>query len=164
MNKKILIVEDEPDIANLLALHLEGLCERCEVAADGHEGMRLALRETWDLVVLDICLPGPDGLDICKAIRTSERYTPVLMLTSKSAEFDRVLGLEIGADDYMGKPFVIQELVARVKAIFRRVAELCPADSVRCASRRDQGHSWRWIPLPRRRFAGRRGRIPAGRK
>ena len=124
MNKKILIVEDEPDIANLLALHLEGLCERCEVAADGHEGMRLALGEAWDLVVLDICLPGHDGLDICKAIRTSERYTPVLMLTSKSSEFDRVLGLEIGADDYMGKPFVIQELVARVKAIFRRVAAI----------------------------------------
>lgn len=121
MNKRILIVEDEPDIAGLLALHLQEFCDQVLIAGDGHDGMRLALTEPWDLVILDLRLPGPDGLEICKALRNGERYTPVLMLTSKSSELDRVLGLELGADDYMVKPFSIFELIARVKAIFRRV-------------------------------------------
>jgi len=121
MNKNILIVEDEPDIADLLALHLQDLCDRVVVAADGHAGMRLALDRRWDLIVLDLRLPGPDGLEICKAVRRRETYTPVLMLTSKSSELDRVLGLELGADDYLVKPFSILELIARVKAIFRRI-------------------------------------------
>jgi DNA-binding response OmpR family regulator len=120
-NKKILLVEDEQDIAGLLALHLKDLCDELQIAADGHEGMRLAGAGDWDLVVLDLRLPGPDGLEICRAIRRRERYTPVLMLTSKSSELDRVLGLELGADDYMTKPFSVLELMARVKAIFRRV-------------------------------------------
>lgn len=123
-NRRILIVEDEQDIADLLALHLQDLCDEIRIAADGHEGMRLACSGRWDLVVLDLRLPGPDGLNICRAVRRQESYTPVLMLTSKSSELDRVLGLELGADDYMTKPFSVLELVARVKAIFRRVAAL----------------------------------------
>ena len=105
--RRVLIVEDEEDIA--------------ELARDGHEGMRLATAENWSLIVLDLRLPGPDGLEICRAIRKFRPYQPILMLTSKSAELDRVLGLETGADDYLTKPFSVLELVARVRAIFRRV-------------------------------------------
>jgi len=123
-NKRILLVEDEKDIADLLALHLKDLCNELCSAADGHEGMRRACSEHWDLVVLDLRLPGPDGLEICRALRRLETYTPILMLTSKSSELDRVLGLELGADDYMIKPFSVLELMARVKAIFRRVDAL----------------------------------------
>ena len=119
--RRILIVEDEKDIAELVALHLEDLCEEVELARDGHEGMRLATSENWSLIVLDLRLPGPDGLEICRAVRKSRPYQPILMLTSKSAELDRVLGLETGADDYLTKPFSVLELAARVRAIFRRV-------------------------------------------
>jgi DNA-binding response OmpR family regulator len=122
--RKVLVVEDERDIAELLALHLRDL--NCEVtlAADGHEGMRQAFARNWDLVILDLRLPGPDGLSICRALRRESRYVPILMLTSKSSELDRVLGLELGADDYVTKPFSVSELMARVKAIFRRVESL----------------------------------------
>ena len=123
-NRKVLVIEDERDIAELLALHLRDL--NCEVtlAADGHEGMRQAFARNWDLVILDLRLPGPDGLSICRALRRESRYVPILMLTSKSSELDRVLGLELGADDYVTKPFSVSELMARVKAIFRRVESL----------------------------------------
>jgi DNA-binding response OmpR family regulator len=121
---RILLVEDEQDIADLLALHLGDLCDELRHAQDGHEGMRLACDGDWDLIVLDLRLPGPDGLEICRAVRREQAYTPVLMLTSKSSELDRVLGLELGADDYLTKPFSVLELMARVKAIFRRVAAL----------------------------------------
>jgi DNA-binding response OmpR family regulator len=119
--KKILVIEDEQDIAELLALHLQDI--QCDVtlAVDGHEGMRQAFARQWDLVILDLRLPGPDGLSICRALRRESRYLPILMLTSKSSELDRVLGLELGADDYVTKPFSVSELMARVKAIFRRV-------------------------------------------
>jgi len=117
----ILIVEDERDIASLLELHLNDASFECTLAADGHAGMHLALSRQWDLVILDIRLPGPDGLTICRALRREMAYVPILMLTSKSSELDRVLGLELGADDYVTKPFSVTELVARVKAIFRRI-------------------------------------------
>jgi DNA-binding response OmpR family regulator len=122
--RKVLVIEDENDLAELLALHLRDL--NCEVvlAADGHEGMRQAFARNWDLVILDLRLPGPDGLSICRALRRESRYVPILMLTSKSSELDRVLGLELGADDYVTKPFSVSELMARVKAIFRRVESL----------------------------------------
>ncbi len=122
--RKVLVIEDERDIAELLALHLRDL--NCEVtlAADGHEGMRQAFARNWDLVILDLRLPGPDGLSICRSLRRESRYVPILMLTSKSSELDRVLGLELGADDYVTKPFSVSELMARVKAIFRRVESL----------------------------------------
>ncbi|MBT8077983.1 MAG: response regulator transcription factor [Gammaproteobacteria bacterium] len=120
-NKKILVVEDEQDIADLLLLHLADLSDDVELAADGHAGLRLATSRHWDLIVLDLRLPGPDGLEICRAVRLKDTYTPILMLTSKSSELDRVLGLELGADDYMTKPFSVLELMARVRAIFRQV-------------------------------------------
>jgi len=119
--RHILIVEDESDIANLLALHLEDANFEVTLAPDGHTGMKLAFSRQWDLVILDIRLPGPDGLTICRALRREMAYIPILMLTSKSSELDRVLGLELGADDYVTKPFSVSELVARVKAIFRRI-------------------------------------------
>lgn len=122
--RRILLVEDEQDIAELVSLHLRDLCDELVVAADGHEGLRLATSENWSLTILDLCLPGPDGLEICRAIRRENAYQPILMLTSKSAELDRVLGLETGADDYLTKPFSVLELVARVRAIFRRVENL----------------------------------------
>ena len=122
--RRILLVEDEQDIAELVSLHLRDLCDEIVVAADGYEGMRLATSETWSLAILDLCLPGPDGLAICRAIRRDGVYQPILMLTSKSAELDRVLGLETGADDYLTKPFSVLELVARVRAIFRRIENL----------------------------------------
>lgn len=123
-NKKILIVEDERDIAELLELHLKDLADEVVVADDGQTGLLLACSKRWDLIILDLCLPGPDGLDICRAVRRQESYTSILMLTSKSSEQDRVLGLELGADDYLTKPFSILELTARVKAIFRHVAAI----------------------------------------
>jgi DNA-binding response OmpR family regulator len=122
--KRILVIEDERDIARLIALHLRDANCAVEIAADGHEGMDLAFSRRWDLVILDIRLPGPDGLSICRALRRDRSYVPILVLTSKSSELDRVLGLELGADDYVTKPFSVSELVARVKAIFRRVDSL----------------------------------------
>jgi len=122
--RRILVIEDEQDIAELVSLHLSDLCDEVVVAADGHEGLRLATSQDWALICLDLRLPGPDGLEICRAVRRERAYQPILMLTSKSAELDRVLGLETGADDYLTKPFSVLELVARVRAILRRVDNL----------------------------------------
>jgi len=122
--RRILLVEDEQDIAELVSLHLRDLCDEFVVAEDGYQGMRLATSGNWALTILDLRLPGPDGLEICRAVRRERPYQPILMLTSKSAELDRVLGLETGADDYLTKPFSVLELVARVRAIFRRVDNL----------------------------------------
>jgi DNA-binding response OmpR family regulator len=122
--RRILVVEDDHDIAQLIALHLRDNDFEVTIASDGHEGMRLAFARDWDLVILDIKLPGPDGLTICRSLRREKAYLPVLMLTSKSSELDRVLGLELGADDYVTKPFSVSELVARVKALFRRIDSL----------------------------------------
>jgi DNA-binding response OmpR family regulator len=119
--RRILIVEDERDIARLLALHLGDANFEVSLAADGNEGLHQAFAGKWDLIILDIRLPGPDGLTICRVLRREMAYVPILMLTSKSSELDRVLGLELGADDYVTKPFSVSELVARVKAIFRRI-------------------------------------------
>jgi DNA-binding response OmpR family regulator len=121
MMKKVLVVEDDKSISDLLKIHLTDL--NCEVtqASDGEEGLKHALNDQYDLIVLDLMLPKLDGLEICKEVRRKDIYTPVLMLTSKSEEFDKVLGLEVGADDYLTKPFGIREFIARVKAIFRRI-------------------------------------------
>ena len=127
VERNILIVEDEHDIAELVALHLRDEGYGVTVAADGHAGMHQALASPWDLVLLDLRLPGPDGLAICKALRARENYVPILMLTSKTSELDRVLGLELGADDYVSKPFSVSELAARVKSLFRRVDALSRA-------------------------------------
>lgn len=126
--KQVLVVEDEKEISDLLEIHLTDL--NCEVtkANDGKVALGLALKEDYDLIVLDIMLPSLDGMEICKEIRKKEIYIPILMLTSKSEELDKVLGLEIGADDYLTKPFSIREFIARVKAIFRRVEAVQKTD------------------------------------
>lgn len=120
--KKVLIIEDDPDIVGLLQVHLQDL--DCEVtrATDGDKGFKMAHEEIFDLIVLDLMLPGMDGITVCQKLRALDIHTPVLMLTAKSEEFDKVLGLESGADDYLTKPFSIREFIARVKAIFRRQA------------------------------------------
>ena len=120
MRKKILVIEDERDIADLIRLHLQDLNYRVSVARDGNTGLRKSSAGSWDLIILDLRLPGVDGLEICRRLRQRSEYVPILMLTSKSSELDRVVGLEIGADDYVTKPFSVLELMARVKAILRR--------------------------------------------
>jgi len=124
MTRKILIVEDNPDIAKLVSLHLKDLDYEVMLAADGLRGLHEARARRYDLIILDLMLPGLDGLELCRRLRAETDYTPILMLTAKSSEVDRVVGLEIGADDYLTKPFSISELLARVKAIFRRVDAL----------------------------------------
>lgn len=120
MKKNVLIVEDDLDIANLIKLQLVDLGCDVDISHDGLEGLNLFKTRQYALIILDIMLPGMDGLDICKAIRATESSVPIMMLTAKSTELDRVLGLELGADDYLTKPFSVLELVARVKALFRR--------------------------------------------
>lgn len=120
MQKRILVIEDNADLARVLQMHLNDLAVEVELAFDGVAGLTRAETSDYDLIILDLMLPGIDGMEICRKVRLKNRYTPILMLTSKSSEIDRVLGLEIGADDYVTKPFSIQELLARVKAIFRR--------------------------------------------
>lgn len=118
--KKVLLVEDDRNIVELLEIHLNDL--ECNVTHcyDGFDGLNTALRENFDLMILDVMLPRVDGLDICKEVRANRITTPILMLTAKSEEIDKVLGLETGADDYLTKPFGIREFIARVKALFRR--------------------------------------------
>jgi len=124
MARKILIVEDEQDLIHLLEIHLRDINADVTAVADGDRGLELALARDWDLIILDIMLPGMDGLDICRRIRKKGGYVPILMLTAKDTELDRVVGLELGADDYVTKPFSIRELLARIKALFRRVEAL----------------------------------------
>jgi DNA-binding response OmpR family regulator len=124
MSRKILVIEDNEDLAQLLDLHLRDLSYEVDLALDGDDCLAKFQSKDYDLVILDLMLPGIDGLEICRRIRTKTAYTPILMLTSKASELDRVLGLEMGADDYVTKPFSIRELMARVKAIFRRIDEL----------------------------------------
>jgi DNA-binding response OmpR family regulator len=110
-----LVVEDERDIAQLIALHLHHEGYRVTIARDRHAGLRQAFSSTWDLIILDLRLPGPDGIAICKALRADENYVPILMLTAKSSELDRVLGLELGVDDYLTKPCIQAKTRARGK-------------------------------------------------
>lgn len=117
---KILIIEDDRDIANLVAIHMEDNGYESTQIHDGKEGFIRAMEDRHDLVILDLKLPGMDGLEICQKLRMEKIDTPIIMLTSKSEEIDKVLGLEIGADDYLTKPFSIRELVARVKSVLRR--------------------------------------------
>ena len=118
---RILVIEDDQDIASLVAMHLRDHGAEVDIRHDGKEGLNKALSGRYDLVILDLMLPGMDGLEVCRNIRNMESYTPILMLTARSAEMDRVLGLELGADDYLSKPFSVRELVARTKAICRRM-------------------------------------------
>nr|WP_237391163.1 response regulator transcription factor [Cedecea sulfonylureivorans] len=119
-DKKLLIVEDDENIAELLQLHLREEGFEITHAADGNIGMEKLRQGGWDALILDLMLPGVDGLEICRFARTMTRYTPIIMISARSSETHRVLGLELGADDYLAKPFSMLELVARVKALFRR--------------------------------------------
>jgi two-component system OmpR family response regulator len=127
MRRRILVVEDHHEIAHLLELHLSDLGCEVDLVDDGAEGLFRAREGQYDLVILDIMLPGLDGLDVCRRLRAQMNYVPILMLTAKSAELDRVAGLDVGADDYLTKPFSIRELLARVRALFRRVDALSRA-------------------------------------
>ncbi|RWR13201.1 response regulator transcription factor [Siminovitchia fortis] len=118
--ERILVVEDEPSIVTLLQYNLEKAGFSVLTASDGNEGLKKAMEEQPDLMILDLMLPGMDGMDICKTLRQEKVDTPILMLTARGDEFDKVLGLELGADDYLTKPFSPREVVARVKAILRR--------------------------------------------
>lgn len=129
MGRRILIIEDDPDIANLVSLHLSELDFDVEIASDGVSGLGRASEGDHELVILDLTLPGLDGLEICRRIRSGSTYVPILMLTARDSEVDRVLGLETGADDYLAKPFSVLELLARVKALFRRVDALSSSQS-----------------------------------
>jgi len=124
MGRRALIVEDDPALARLVKLHLRDVDCAADIVDDGATAVDRFKRDAYDLVVLDIMLPGKDGLQVCRELRRLPGYVPVLMLTAKSTEIDRVRGLEMGADDYLTKPFGVRELQARVKALFRRVDAL----------------------------------------
>ncbi|WP_046174040.1 response regulator transcription factor [Domibacillus indicus] len=125
--KKILVVDDEPSIVTLIKYNLEQAGFEVETAYDGEEALHQAEEVNPDLIILDWMLPKFDGMEVCKDLRQRRVSVPILMLTAKDEEFDKVLGLELGADDYMTKPFSPRELIARVKAILRRV-QLPPAE------------------------------------
>jgi DNA-binding response OmpR family regulator len=126
--RRILVLEDDREIAGLLKLHLEDMGCEVEIAHDGAAGLERALGGRHSLVILDLMLPGVEGLEVCRRLRARSAYTPILMLTAKSSEVDRVVGLEMGADDYLTKPFSIRELLARVKALFRRIEAMGPGN------------------------------------
>ncbi|EPR69570.1 response regulator transcription factor [Cyclobacterium qasimii] len=121
-DKKILLIEDDKDIAELVVLHLNNVGYAVESVNTFAKGMDCALNNQYQLILLDLMLPDGDGLDICRNLRMEKIQTPIVMLTAKTEEIDKVLGLESGADDYIGKPFSIREFIARVKAIIRRSA------------------------------------------
>lgn len=119
-NKTILVVEDEESIATLLKYNLERVGYEVLLAHDGKEGFDMALEHSPDLIILDLMLPTMDGMEVCKELRSQKKNIPIIMLTARDDEFDKVLGLELGADDYMTKPFSPREVIARVKAVLRR--------------------------------------------
>ncbi|WP_423190315.1 response regulator transcription factor [Alkalibacterium sp. f15] len=119
--KKVLIIEDELSIVKLLQYNLEKENYSVEVAMDGEEGLNLALENEYAIILLDLMLPSKDGMEICKELRGEKVDTPIIMLTAKDSEIDKIVGLEIGADDYITKPFSPREVIARIKAIIRRV-------------------------------------------
>jgi two-component system alkaline phosphatase synthesis response regulator PhoP len=120
---RVLVVEDEPGIAFALQADLETEGYAVTVVANGDDGLRLASAERFDLILLDIMLPGKDGFEVCRALRRSGSKSPIILLTAKAQEAEKVMGLELGADDYVTKPFSPRELRARIKAVMRRMAE-----------------------------------------
>ncbi len=132
MKEKILIVEDEKDIVKMLEYNLQKEGFKTLSARDGEDALDMANKEQPDLVILDLMLPGMDGLEVCKALKGGAKTAriPIIMLTAKAQESDKVIGLELGADDYMTKPFSPRELVARIKAVLRRMTEKGPAAEV----------------------------------
>ena len=124
MNEQLLLVEDDDAIAGALRLHLEEAGYRLHREADGLKAMAAIDRQRWDMVLLDLMLPGADGWEVCRHLRARHADVPVIMLSARSAEAHRVLGLELGADDYLAKPFSMLELVARVRALLRRIEQM----------------------------------------
>lgn len=124
MVERILVVDDEQSIVTLLKYNLEQSGYEVATARDGKTALDLATRENFGLIVLDLMIPEIDGIEVCKRLRQQQNFTPILMLTARNDEFDKVLGLELGADDYMTKPFSPREVVARIRAIFRRIEQL----------------------------------------
>ena len=135
MSPTILVAEDQADIRDLLVMNLRNAAYEVTAVADGVAALASQNERASDLLILDLMMPGMDGLEVCKALRARGRSTPILMLTAKSTELDRVLGLELGADDYLTKPFSLAELLARVKALLRR------ADLLRAAQASAPAHS-----------------------
>ena len=127
MRKKILVIEDEKNIVDILVFNLVREGYETLEAFDGQTGLQLALEQNPDLILLDLMLPKMNGFDVCKAIRAQNRSAPIIMLTAREEETDKVLGLELGADDYITKPFSMRELLARVKANIRRTEMLTAA-------------------------------------
>jgi DNA-binding response OmpR family regulator len=121
MFRRVLVIEDNRDIADLVRLNLADCPAQVDTVYNGATGLTRARERNYDLIILDLMLPGVDGLEVCRQLRRRSIYVPILMLTAKSSELDRVLGLELGADDYLTKPFSVRELVARVRALFRRM-------------------------------------------
>ena len=131
--KKVLLVDDEPSIVTLLAFSLEKDGYEVTTATDGAEGYRLAISNPFDFIILDLMLPSMDGMDICKRLRQEKFDTPIMILTAKDDELEKIIGLELGADDYMTKPFSPREVLARMKAILRRTNKAVPAEPVATA-------------------------------
>lgn len=127
MSKRVLIVEDEKNIVDILSFNLGRDGYETLEAYDGASGLKLAMEQDPDLILLDLMLPKMNGFDVCRSLRQAGRSTPVIMLTAREEETDKVLGLELGADDYIIKPFDSKELVARVKAVLRRTVQTAPS-------------------------------------
>ena len=134
--KQILIIEDDPRIESLLLLHLTEEGYTSEACRNGREGLQKLRQEHYQLLILDLMLPDISGIDICTTLRREKNRVPILMLTARGDEFDKVLGLELGADDYMTKPFGIRELLARIKALLRRTAEQTDSSTAPAPQRR----------------------------
>jgi DNA-binding response OmpR family regulator len=152
MTRNVLIVEDNPGIGDLVRMHVADLGMTPVLCDRGDTGLARFREGDIDLVILDLMLPGLDGLSVCREIRSGSGYVPVLMLTAKTTELDRVLGLEMGADDYLTKPFSVAELSARVKALFRRVDAMAAAPEKNASEAELQAHSLRMDPARRRVF------------
>lgn len=131
-NEKILVVDDEEHIAELISYNLTSNGYKVIVANNGNDAVKLAVEEKPNLILLDLMIPGKDGYDVCKDVRSNSeiRNIPIIMLTAKSEELDKILGLELGADDYITKPFSVRELLARVKAVLRRFSISEPESNV----------------------------------
>ena len=152
----ILVAEDQTDIRDLLALNLRAAGYEVATVADGVSALASQNERTSDLLILDLMMPGLDGLEVCKALRARGRASPILMLTAKSTELDRVLGLELGADDYLTKPFSLAELLARVKALLRRAELLRAAAAAPAATQAVRNGELDILPVRREaRVAGR---------
>ena len=120
MSKKLLVVEDDPSISDIIIFNAEMVGYECEAAYDGEVGLKMAKDDKYDLILLDVMLPKIEGFEICKLLRKEGVSTPIIMVTAREDEVDKVLGLELGADDYIAKPFGVKELLARIKANIRR--------------------------------------------